>query len=417
MNLIGHMGALFSARVLAPLVRMLLIVGIARMLGVDGLGNYQIVMAQYAVFEALISLGLWSFTIREIGADRSRAATIFFHGCLVSLAMSIFASGGLYIVSLDTSPEVRLGMLIMCAALWPAGISTFADSVFLAFERATYVAVAMLGEEVLLTIVAFGLLWFGYPLTMAITAVAGARIIGAVVRTVLARGMAGPIAWRIDWKVVWHLLRHAPVFLSTSMLWTLFWRMDVIMLSRLSTPEQVGLYTAALRVVTTLQEVPKAITVTLFPRFASLYVSSRAEFQRLYVQTGKYLLAFAVVSCIGVTTIGGLVLTWLFSERFAGATPILNLAVWSLIPFSITNLFGNMLISSHNQTADMVINALSLVINIAFNALLIPPYGALGAAGANLASVTAGLALRFAFSWSTGMLGSRPARATAERTA
>ena len=33
MNLVGHMGALFSARVLAPLVRMLLIVGIARMLG------------------------------------------------------------------------------------------------------------------------------------------------------------------------------------------------------------------------------------------------------------------------------------------------------------------------------------------------------------------------------------------------
>jgi hypothetical protein len=227
--------------------RKLLIVGIARMLGVDGLGNYQIVMAQYAVFEALITLGLWSFTIREIGADRSRAGTIFFHGSLVSLVMSIVASGGLYIASLDTSPEVRLGMLIMCAALWPAGISTFADSVFLAFERATYVAVSMLGEEVLLTLVAFGLLWVGYPLPMAIAAVAGARIIGAVVRTVLARRIAGAISWRIDWKVLWHLLRHAPVFLSTSMLWTLFWRMDVIMLSRLSTPEQVPLYRRAAR--------------------------------------------------------------------------------------------------------------------------------------------------------------------------
>jgi O-antigen/teichoic acid export membrane protein len=213
------------------------------------------------------------------------------------------------------------------------------------------------------------------------------------------------------------LLRHAPVFLTTSLLWTLFWRIDVIMLSWLSSAEQVGLYTAALRIVTTLQEIPKAITVTLFPRFASLYVSSRVDFQQLYVRAGKYLLAFAILSCVAVTTIGGYVLTTLFSDKFAHAVPVLNLAVWSLVPFSITNLLGNMLISSHNQNADLVINAIALAMIVALSVWLIPRYGALGAAGANLAAVTAGLALRAGFSWGTGVLVSRSQHAVAERAA
>jgi O-antigen/teichoic acid export membrane protein len=372
-------------------------------------------MAVYAVFESLISLGLWSFAIREIGAQRSRAGTIFLHGCLLSLLVTIPAGVGLCVTSLSYSPEVRVAMLIMCVALWPAGVSTYADSVFLAVERASYVGGAMLAEEALLTAAAVTCLWFGFDLSAIVVVVAGARVLGAAVRSLVAIRLAAPTEWRFDWGVMRQFLRHAPVFLTTSLLWTLFWRIDVIMLSWLSTAEQVGLYTAALRIVTTLQEVPKAITVTLFPRFAALYGSSRAEFQQLYVRTGKYLLAFALLACLGVTTIGGYVLTALFSDKFVHAAPILNLAIWGLVPFSITNLFGNMLISSHNQNADMIINGLSLAVIVGLNGWLVPSYGALGAAAANLVAVTAGLAMRAAFSWSTGMLVTPPPRAVAER--
>ena len=403
MHLIGQMGALFSARTLAPILRMFVVIGIARGLGVEALGNYQIVMAQYAIFESLISLGLWSFTIREIAADRSRAGTILLHGSLLSLLVTFPAALGMHLVGLSYADDVRLALLVMCFALWPAGVSSYSDGVLIAFERTSYVAVLMLCEELFLTAAACFCLWLGYGLLAVIAVAATARVVGASVRASVAVRIARPIEWRFRRDVVLLLCRHAPVFLSTALLWTLFWRTDTLMLSWLSTPANVGLYSAALRIVSMFQELPKAVLVTIFPRLSALHQSSQASFRQLSIRTGGYLLLFSMIASLGVSTFGRSVLTALFSDKFAQASPVLEIMIWSLVPFSVANLLGNMLIASRNQNADLVINAIALILNVVLNLVLIPPYGVLGAVAANILSVSGSVVLRAGFLWANGM--------------
>jgi len=58
--------ALFLTNLLNPIVSFLLVLVISRYLGVEGLGQYSLVMSYVAIFGALASLGLGSLLVREV---------------------------------------------------------------------------------------------------------------------------------------------------------------------------------------------------------------------------------------------------------------------------------------------------------------------------------------------------------------
>ena len=77
--------------------------------------------------------------------------------------------------------------------------------------------------------------------------------------------------------------------------------------------------------------------------------------------------------------------------------PFLQVLIWSLLPFSLMKLLGSALIATHNQMADLVINAVVLVVNVCLKLVLIPRYGPVGAAWATIAAVTLALVMRGRF--------------------
>jgi O-antigen/teichoic acid export membrane protein len=63
-----------------------------------------------------------------------------------------------------------------------------------------------------------------------------------------------------------------------------------------------------------------------------------------------------------------------------------------------------MLTATHNQNANLVINALALLGDFGLSLLLIPRHVALGAAGATLGAVSVGVTARAAFSRGASVL-------------
>lgn len=171
------------------------------------------------------------------------------------------------------------------------------------------------------------------------------------------------------------------------------------MLSRLRTPEEVGLYAAALRMIVLCQEVPKSIQMNLLPPLASLYPESMAAFRLLIERTAKYLLIYAFPVALGILVLAPDIMVMVFGAPFLPAVPILRILAVSLLPFGLMKLFGNVLVATHYPWVDFATICMGVIVNLVLNVIFIPMYGAMGAAYTTLVTITVALLLRSAFLW------------------
>jgi O-antigen/teichoic acid export membrane protein len=396
---LGHIGALSAARLIAPVLRMAVPVWLSRVLGVEGLGNYQLVMSYYVIYSTVASLGLLGLVVREIAALRGRGGALLLHACGLSVMASVPMGLVMGMTGVGYGGETGIAMWIMAIGLFPAGVALYAEGALLALGKAGYVAGFMVAEETVLTVLTCGLLWLQHGLVAVFVTTVVVRSVAAAIRFSVAAGLAGGVVWRIEGSTIRDMLRQAPVFFGATVLSALFWRLDLVMLSWLGTATDVGLYAAALRFVNMGQEVPAAILATIFPRLSALHGESREGFRTLFVRSAKYLSLLAIGTSVVTTLMGPAVIRLLFGSKFDASVPVLQVLIWSLLPFSLMKLLGSALIATHNQVTDLVINAVVLGVNVALKLLLIPAYGPIGAAWATVAAISLAVAMRGRFFW------------------
>ena len=245
---LGHVGALSVARLIAPVLRIAVPVWLSRVLGVEGLGDYQLVMSYYVIYAAAGSLGLWGLVVRDMAALRTRAGSLLLHACVLSITASLpmaLVMGG---TGMAYGGQTAIAMWVMAIALLPAGVALYSEGALLALNKAGYVAGFMLGEEAVLTALTCGVLWSGHGLIAVIATTVGVRVVFAAARFALTARLASGFVWRIETSICRDILRQAPVFFGATVLSALFWRLDLVMLSWLGTSTDVGLYAAALRI-------------------------------------------------------------------------------------------------------------------------------------------------------------------------
>ncbi|MGO8986117.1 MAG: polysaccharide biosynthesis C-terminal domain-containing protein [Terriglobales bacterium] len=190
---------------------------------------------------------------------------------------------------------------------------------------------------------------------------------------------------------------------------------DLLMLGLLSNPEQVGLYGAAYRILNQVLITYYLLTQVLYPRFARHRVEERARMLGVRI---LLLLALA-----------GMVLAWLlsvsrqavisvvFGHRFLAACPLLLLLAWS-IPFDfLTSYLSNAFLAWGMEKKVLRCTGIAAASNIVLNLVLIPVYGARGAAINTLLSYAIFLAALGRAGWTARELFPPPALAAMDAIA
>lgn len=156
--------------------------------------------------------------------------------------------------------------------------------------------------------------------------------------------------------------------------------LDVLMLGILSVDSEVGIYGVAKQIIVKLPHLAMAIALGAMPVFVKLNSSNKEELKMLF---NKLLL----INTIIFGSIGLLILTtsWFFIplifglEYLASVVPLMILVLY-LLQFSYS-IFLSSLLDYQGKAAKRAINlSITLVFNILLNIILIPRYGATGAA-------------------------------------
>ena len=374
---------LIVAEVLRRIFSLVTVILIGRSLGVEGFGQYSFVLSFVAVFGGFANFGLDTVLIRDVARDPRRTKSQFTATLILKLLTSSLTVGVLAVAIswLDyPAATVRAVYLMGLASIFFALADT-AGAVCIATQRMEYASLLSAARGVLLiAALAAGFLLFGPGLLQAIAAQLVSGVLLLAFGMLVATGLVAGYAPGLDREVVGRVLRGALPFVLITGISMLGFRVDVLLLSHLAGDAAVGVYSSAFTPIEMVLSVAQLLTQALFPALSQAFGASPEVLRRLASRSLKVYALLALPMAAGLAVLAPQILALMFTEEFGVATGTLRIlaaTVW----IGFLQVFMGWLVTAADRLRSLIgVNVLGLVTGVGLNLLLIPHYGAAGAA-------------------------------------
>jgi len=217
-------------------------------------------------------------------------------------------------------------------------------------------------------------------------AVLTAHVLGAGLAVLVSRKAAQPFRGKSEGSPamgIGALLRQAAPFGAVALVQSLYTRLDVLLLGQMATTVALGLYSVAYKPTNMLVYFGSTVAVALFPLLAQPpRPGTMVPFQRAMRGLGTAGPAMALI----LSGLAGPLLQFLYGSEYVSAAPIFVVLAWSAAANWLYAPLGTALQARGEERRWLACLVCVLLLNAAANFLAIPRWGALGAAGATLAS-------------------------------
>lgn len=190
------------------------------------------------------------------------------------------------------------------------------------------------------------------------------------------------------------------ILFSTQLAISIYVNLDIIMLKYFSVIEQVGYYSASIKIVKILLVIITSLGVVLIPKMATYFQEKRKkEVKELIEKSINFvvMLSFPVMVLLFITSKN--IIMIFAGDQFLEANVLVKLLAPLIIIIGLTNIFALQILVPSNREKDYMKAVLvALVINIALNSMLIPLMQSRGAVIATLLTEMTGLIITFYYS-------------------
>lgn len=386
---------------------------LARFLGMGGLGLYSLGMAAVRISELVARLGIPLGGTRLIsiykGKDPARVKGVLLSstgicllsGCLAGLmlwvlaehiAQGIFNNSEMAWVLRALAPAVPCVTLMAVNSSLLTGFHTTKFTVFSRNLVEPGVNLALVALFLLLGQGLKGVIW-AFIASHAMAAICALRFMVKLFPSLTDRTL------RPVYDLRQLMGNSVPILLIGVLNYVLSWT-DTVMLGILSSTAAVGLYRASSRIPMILPLFLNATNSIYGPLAASLHAKGEKERLANLFKTTTRWVTYATVPAFLLILLGAKELMSLFGKEFTqqGQGVMILLAVGCFIN-SITGGTGLTLIMAGRQDIQLYGGVGCVVLNVFLNLLLIPNFGAIGAAIATSASMCAVNIAKLVFLW------------------
>lgn len=190
----------------------------------------------------------------------------------------------------------------------------------------------------------------------------------------------------IDYKIKFklNLKKHVPflfTFFGMAFVSSIYTILDSLMIGFLSSDKELGYYSAATKVNHMVLGLLTSITLILLPRLTNYFKDNKTQFLNLATSSINTILMFSIPIAFGVFLLSDSIILLLSGKTFINAVVPMRIMTPIIIFISISNIIGTQLFPAINCEKQTLISfSLGALVNILFNFILIPIYGAKGAA-------------------------------------
>jgi len=287
------------------------------------------------------------------------------------------------VVQLSAGEPERTVLSIFLLTLLPIAAST--KWIHLGLEAARPVGFwRVIGEIVTLALVVAFIRDTTHLWRMPAAMVIGDSLV-ALSLYLLLRRQGHLLTFRWDPKTVSPVFKRALPVMGQLLAGLLIYNSDVFFLRVMRSTEVVGFYAAAYTLISFLVNICTLYGMTLLPALTRLGKNT-AEERNLYHTALAQVFAVALPISVGGMFVANAVIQLGFGRNYGASVRILEVLIWSILPFAFRVVPWSALIAHGHQQLVLRATAYAVVANIVLNFVLIHFYGALGAAAATIAT-------------------------------
>lgn len=392
----------FALKVAGTGLSFVISVLLARLLGARGYGTYTYALAWIGLLSVPAIMGLDKLLIREVAAYQVRSARGLTRGLLrrsnqAVLLISLLIALGAAIVSwflIDLTNNFQL-LLAFWISLLLLPLTALTRIRQAAMQGLRYVVSAQVPEMLLRPVLFIALIGGAYlligsrlnaPWIMALQAAAAgvAFLVGAVL---LGRALPATVKTAPpDYKTKYWFYSALPLLLVGGMQ-VINAQTDMVMLGSIKGVEAAGVYRVATRGADLIAFVLVSVNTALAPTIATLYTAGEMQrLQRIVTRSTRVVFLLSLPLALGLIAFGNWFLL-IFGQGFLqGDIALTVLSVGQLFNASMGSVGILLIMTGYERDAAMGVGV-SALLNVALNALLIPPLGLEGAAVATATSI------------------------------
>lgn len=368
---------------------------IARYLGPEHYGLLNYALSFVGLFATVAALGVDQLLMRELVQYPSKQALFLGTAAGLRLAGGVAA---IFVISillyiLEGNSEERFLVWIISLSLLLQSLGGI-ESCFAAQVRSKYVVYAQLTQSILSLIFRVVLVELEAPLVWFAVALTLDSVLLYLGLVWVYRKFGGDLwAWRFDLGEAKRLLKDSWPIIFSGIFITIYLKIDQVMLKLMVGEHEAGIYAAAVKFSETWYFIPAIVTTSIFPAILNARnvnaVLYRQRLQDLYDLMTLISVSIAVIVSFSATPL----VNGVFGPAFAAAGPVLAIHIWAGVLVFGSFARQRWALAENLQGKEAGLNFVGAVLNVLLNLMLIPRYGAVGAALATILSYFVGLYL------------------------
>lgn len=361
---------------------------IARMVGAEDTGKYVLALSFTTIVAVFVDLSFTNVLVREAAKEKEKVQQYVSTLLGMKMILGVLAYVGLIVAVHFLSYEIELRHLI-----YLSGITMLFDSIhltlyggFRALGDLKYEAMGIVGSQALTLILGSIFLFAGFPLfylILAFTIPSALNALFAGINLYRRHGIVPKVS--IDPDIKRKLIGLVLPFALAGIFVRVYSYIDSILLHKIAGEEVLGWYSIGFKITTAFQFIPLALVAALYPRLSEYYAKDRERLTQLFQDALRYMLLISIPIVVGIAVLAKDLVMLVYTSSYLPAVLPLQIMIFSLLFTFLNFLLGALLNACDREKTQTGLIGTVMVINIILNIILIPLYGAVGAAIAALA--------------------------------
>ena len=377
-----NMSWLLISQIITSICGFIWTILMARYLGVDKYGIFGFATSLTGILAVAMDLGISSHIVRNISTDYNSAPKYLGN----AIPLKIIFIVGTLILTLITLILMKSNELVITVTLlftiemiFKSYINLFNGS-FQAFEEGKYQGIG----NTLITILTLIFILITIFADLGIIGIAISYITANLIALlyeyyVLNKHIVKP-KFELDLSFCKKITIFALPFAITGLLYTIYYSIDVVMLTNIVGDHATGIYNAAYKLISVLTIFYSVYTAVIFPVMSRFFKNDETMLLISFEKSIKYLMFLIIPFAIATILYASNVIQLIYGHNYDDASSVLSILIWTVCLLFISGACNTLLNASHKETTVTKIYAIAAAFNICLNLFMIPHFSYNGAA-------------------------------------
>ena len=381
-TIFNNMSWLLVSQIIASICGFIWTILMARYLGVSKYGILGFGISLTGILAITLDFGISSHIVRSVATDYDSAPKYL--GNVIPLK-SIFSIGTfvltLIILIIMKADQITITVTLLFSI--ETIINTFKNllnGVFQAFEEGKYQGIGNIISNLLL----FAFILITIYTDLDIYGITFSYILANLIALiyeyyVLNKHIIKP-KFEFNWSFCKKVTLLSIPFALASFFYTIYYSIDVVMLTHLVGAYPTGIYNAAYKLISVLTLFYSIYVAVIFPAMNKFYKNDERLLTISLEKSIKYLSLIMVPIAVATMFYSKDIIQLIYGNTFDAASSALSILIWTVCLLFINGACAMLLQASHKEVTVTKIYAIAAIFNIVLNIFMIPHYSYNGAA-------------------------------------